>query len=156
MRNRTLIRPEFHAEGWGLCVANVVAFPVKSRQRQLILIVNDDLTLRTVLSEHLRERGFDTVVVTAACDAIKMLKLGIPVGLVFFDLRSEIEGYGIAHWMSVNSPEVPLILAHEHLGEMAVAARLAGAEICSKPYNADAAAKKIRTFLNCVRSYDNR
>jgi DNA-binding NtrC family response regulator len=137
-------------------MADVVAFPLKSKQRQLILIVSDELVTQTMLSERLRENGFQTAGLSNPTDAFRLLKLRVPIDLVFFDLRSALEGYGVAHWMLVNSPETPLILAHEQAGEMAVAAQLCGAEICSTPHDADAVVKKIGAFLRCVRAYDRR
>jgi DNA-binding NtrC family response regulator len=73
------------------------------------------------------------------------------VDLVFSDVRmpGPMDGCGLARWIVENKPELPVILATGDLGKANAAAGLSGIETFAKPYDFDAAVRKIRDTIAC-------
>ena len=130
-------------------MADVVPFPVDHGDRQVILIVDDELVILGFLSEHLRDCGFAPLTVSSADEAIRLIRLGVAIDLVFSDVRmpGELDGYGLARWISDNRPNIPVILVSGDLGKANAAAQLCNIETMAKPYDFDAIVKKFRATI---------
>ena len=127
-------------------MADVVPFPVDHGDRHVILIVDDELVILGFLSEHLRDCGFVPLTASSADEAIRLIRLGMAIDLVFSDVRmpGELDGYGLARWMSENCPNIPVILVSGDSGNANAAAQLCNIETMAKPYDFDAIVKKFR------------
>lgn len=55
--------------------------------QQHVLIVEDEVLIRAPLAEHLREAGFNVIEANTADEAWSCLQTGMPVDLVFSDIR---------------------------------------------------------------------
>jgi DNA-binding NtrC family response regulator len=130
-------------------VADLITFPVEYGQRHIVLIVDDEPAIRAVLGEYLRECGFVTVVAADAADAIRKIKMGVAIDLVFSDVRmpGDLDGYGLAHWIMDNRPDLPVILATGDVGKATALAQLGTVETLAKPYDFNVAAKTIRETI---------
>ncbi len=78
----------------------------------VILVVEDTEELRSCVAEYFRIVGFDVVATENAGDALAAIDSGIHVDLVFTDINmpGAMDGVGLAHWLSVNRPSLPIIL----------------------------------------------
>jgi DNA-binding NtrC family response regulator len=146
--NRTT-PPALSAFERALTVAEVIPFPVEYSQRHTVLVVDDEPAIRGVLCEFLRECGFNSLSAENADQAMTLIAGGSAVDLVFSDVRmpGTMDGCGLARWILQNRPELPVILATGDLGKANAAAGLSGVETFAKPYDFDAAVRKIRDTI---------
>lgn len=135
--------------GWVVTVAEILPFPVETAQRHTVLVVDDEPAIRGIVCEFLKDSGFDPIGVESADRAIALISQGTQVSLVFSDVRmpGERDGYGLARWILEHRPDIPVILATGDLGKANAAAGLTGVETFAKPYDFDAAVKKIRDTI---------
>ena len=103
-----------------------------------ILIVEQDLLVRTPLAEYLREFGYLVLEASSAGDARTLLDDGSRrIDIVLAEVKSgEPSGFALASWVRTHLPNTQIVLA----GTIATAAEKAG-DICqegptlSKPYD---------------------
>jgi DNA-binding NtrC family response regulator len=143
-----VINPKF--SGVGIQVADIIPFPVEAaQQHHTVLVVDDEPAIRGVVCEFLRDCGLNPVAAEDADQAVALIERGLAVDLVFSDVRmpGKLDGYGLARWILENRPEIPVILVTGDLGKANAAAGLSGVETFAKPYDFDAAVKKIRDTI---------
>jgi DNA-binding NtrC family response regulator len=130
-------------------MADVVPFPIEYSQRYTVLVVDDEPAIRSVLCEFLAECGLNSLSAENADQAVAIIGSGKCVDLVFSDVRmpGRLDGCALARWILENKPELPVILATGDLGKANAAAGLSGVETFAKPYDFDAAVKKIRDTI---------
>jgi CheY-like chemotaxis protein len=115
----------------------------------VILVVEDTEELRTSVAEYFRIAGFDVVATENAGDALAAIDSGIHVDLVFTDINmpGAMDGVGLARWLSVNRPFLPIILTSgEARPELARAAP--HYRFLRKPYSLDALEHDIRQLVS--------
>lgn len=86
-------------------------------QRHRILIVEDEVLVLVDTADYLRSRGFEVTEATNADDAVRILKSGMAVSLVFTDIRmpGSLDGYGLADYMRVHHAETPVLTTSGHI-----------------------------------------
>ena len=115
-----------------------------------VLVVEDDVLVRTVLAAYLRECGFDVVEAGSADEAIRVLEAGIRVDIVFSDVNmpGSMDGFGLAQWLRRERPGLKIILT-TGAGRTAKEAD----ELCehgpilAKPYNHADLERRLRALL---------
>ena len=103
-----------------------------------ILIVEEDLLVRTPLAEYLRECGYRVLEASSTGDARALLEEGSrQVDIVLVEVKSgEPSGFALASWVRTHLPITQVVLA----GTIATATEKAG-DLCqegpalSKPYD---------------------
>jgi len=82
-----------------------------------ILIVDDDILVRFVSAEILREEGYRVLEAADASEALALLKTGQPVDLVLSDVRmpGSIDGLTLARTVKEMRPHLPVALVTSHL-----------------------------------------
>jgi DNA-binding NtrC family response regulator len=123
-----------------------------------ILIVEEDLFVRTPLAEYLRGCGYLVLEASSASDARTLLKEGSRrVDIVLAEVKSgEASGFALASWVRTRLPDTQVVLA----GTIATATKRAG-EICqegpalSKPYDHRLVLDYIQRLL-AVRDRNDR
>ncbi len=130
-------------------MAEVIPFPLEYNQQHTVLVVDDEPAIRGVLCEFLRDCGLNPVSAENSDQAVEIIKARTDIDLVFSDVRmpGRLDGCGLARWILENRPELPVILATGDLGKANAAAGLSGIETFAKPYDFDAAVKKIRDTI---------
>ena len=128
-------------------------FPVAPPARlPTILVVEDEPLQRLVITDFLKECGFDILESANAAEAIEVLtKQTGQIDLVFSDVQmpGEIDGFGLAKWIRENRPGTPVVLASGCTGKAELARDLcAGEHFFPKPFDMDEVAAKIRETLN--------
>jgi DNA-binding NtrC family response regulator len=115
----------------------------------VILLVEDTEDLRSSVAEYFRIVGFDVVATENAGDALAAIDSGIHVDLVFTDINmpGAIDGVGLARWLSVNRPFMPIILTSgEPRPELERSAP--NYRFVRKPYSLDAVEHDIRQLVS--------
>src|SRR5260221_8144756 len=116
----------------------------------VVLVVEDDVLVRTVVAAYLRECGFDVVEAGSADEAIRVLQADIGVDIVFSDVNmpGSMDGFGLAQWLRRERPALKIILT----SGAARTAKEAG-DLCehgpmlAKPYDHAELERHILTLL---------
>jgi CheY-like chemotaxis protein len=131
--------------------ADGVTFSDPQDRAPTILIVDDEVLLRLVLSDFLKECGFEIVEAGSAAEAVEIIEQGVvKIDLVFSDIRmpGEMDGLGLAKWVRENRSDLPVFLASGDIGKTNIARELCAEEpFFTKPYDLDAVVSKMRDAL---------
>jgi two-component system, response regulator PdtaR len=113
----------------------------------IVLIVEDDIVIRSPLAEYLRAAGYSIVQAANAAEAVALFAAGVPIDVVFSDIRmpGSMDGLGLARWIRQHHPEVRVALTSGN-GNGARAARVAKFYL-PKPYQAAEVAARIGQLL---------
>jgi DNA-binding NtrC family response regulator len=116
-----------------------------------VLVVEDEVLIRLFISAYLRDCGFRVIEAAHADEALVVLQEpGVTVDIVMSDVEMprSMDGFGLARWLRVNKPGLPVIL----VGSAARAAT-AAADLCesgpisAKPYDPQILLDQIRRHL---------
>jgi CheY-like chemotaxis protein len=118
---------------------------------EVVLVVEDEILVRYVISDYLRECGYKVIEASSAEEALQILqKASVRVDIILSNVQlpGAIDGFALARWVRVNHSGVGVILA----GTVSRAAD-AAAELCeegpmlSKPYEPQAVVDRIKRLL---------
>jgi DNA-binding NtrC family response regulator len=90
-----------------------VPFPDHKERTPTLLIVDDEALIRVMVSDFLREYGFQVLEASNAAEAIEIIESSrVAIDLVFSDVRmpGELDGFGLSTWIRKNRPDLPVIL----------------------------------------------
>lgn len=80
--------------------------------KRVILIVEDEIIIRSVVAEHLRDANFTVIEAANAAEAIAVLSTQTGIDLVFSDITmpGEMDGLGLARWLQDRRAEIPVLM----------------------------------------------
>lgn len=111
-----------------------------------ILVVEDEILLRTVIAEYLRECGYRVLEALDGEEARALLRAPEPIRLVFSDVNMPgMDGITLGRWIDREYPDVKLVLASGDPRNAAAAARLGA--FLQKPYELDFVGALIKRVL---------
>jgi CheY-like chemotaxis protein len=78
-----------------------------------VLVVEDEVLVRLMICEELRERGLRVVEAVSADEAADVLRSSTDVDLIVSDIRmpGQLDGLALARHVDANHPGLPMILA---------------------------------------------
>jgi CheY-like chemotaxis protein len=119
-----------------------------ARARPCILVVEDELLIRTMVADELREEGYDAIEACDAGEALTVLQSLVRVDLVFSDVRmpGEVDGLGLMAIVRTSFPALPVILTSGHL-EADIALADGACRFLGKPYQFAALLGAVRHAL---------
>lgn len=84
-----------------------------------ILVVEDEVLIRLMISEYLREFGYTVVEARNAAEATRILRSDEPVQVVFSDVRmpGDMNGLALAKWIAHNRPEIGVVLTSAYVAQ---------------------------------------
>jgi len=115
-----------------------------------VLIIDDDVTLCTVLTEELNEIGFTAQFATGADDAFQLLEKGVEFDLILLDLKMpEKDGFYVLRTLRQKGVKVKVIVltAYADVKSAIESARLGASDFISKPYDLDELIVTMRKVL---------
>jgi CheY-like chemotaxis protein len=100
---------------------------------QIILVVEDEVLIRMLMAEILRDKGYQVVEAACGDEGIAILLSGQVVDLIITDVRmpGQIDGVALATYSKTANPVRPVVITSTHLP--ATDAAIAD-EFISKPY----------------------
>jgi CheY-like chemotaxis protein len=115
-----------------------------------ILVVEDEILVRTVIAAYLRDCGFDVVEAGNAEEAVRVLEASIRVDIVFSDVNmpGRLDGFGLVQWLRRERPGLKIILTSGAAQAVKDASDLcAHVPILAKPYDYAELARQLRALL---------
>ena len=81
-------------------------------QAQTVLIIVDEIFVRSALCDFLRTCGMHVIEAANAAEAIRVLASGTDIDLLFSDVQMPgfIDGVGLAQWVALEQPSIKIIL----------------------------------------------
>jgi two-component system, response regulator PdtaR len=118
-----------------------------ARSDATILIAEDDAILRTVVAEQFREEGYSVVETSNAEEVLLVLRTGIPVDLLFTDVRmpGTLDGIALARLLRAEFPDVKVVIASGNVAATEVGTTIDG--FISKPYHVSQLLEHIKSLL---------
>lgn len=121
-----------------------------SEDPEVILVVEDEILIRMVIADYLRDCGYKVIEAGSGDEALVLLqKKDISIDIVFSDIEmpGETDGFALSQWLRQHRPETQVLLA----GSPAKAAE-AAEDLCDdgtlpKPYDHKVALDRIRRLL---------
>jgi DNA-binding NtrC family response regulator len=106
--------------------------------RKCILIVEDELLIRLMLSDGLRDKGYNVIEACNADEALTILQTAVP-DILISDVRmpGTIDGLGLLRVVRETLATLPVVLTSGHLSE-ATASAEGAARFFPKPYSMEA------------------
>jgi CheY-like chemotaxis protein len=116
-----------------------------------VLVVDDEVLIRLVICDYLRECGYRVIEAANAEEALLVLeKSDLRVDVVFSDIEmpGDMDGFGLSRWVRDNRPELHMILAGTVPRAVNAAANLCeeGPHL-AKPYEPQQVVDWIRQLL---------
>lgn len=121
---------------------------------QTILVVEDEVLIRSTVAEFLREAGYRVSEAMNVAEAKVVLSAGTAIDLVFSDVTMPGEnGFALAGWIRQHHPHV-LVLLTSGFADVARAGRgrFADIPLLPKPYLPDRVLEQIRKLLGQAES----
>lgn len=121
---------------------------------QTILVVDDEVLVRLVIAEYLRDCGYRVHEAASAEEAVIVLDTpDTAIDLVFSDvvLPGTMDGFGLAQWIRANHPHVQVVLTSGVARSAKLAASLCeSGPMMRKPYEPQHVVDRIRQLLAAV------
>lgn len=118
--------------------------------RETVLVVEDEVYVRMVVSEYLRGCGYKVIEAANADEALTVLRNPeIPVDIVFSDIEmpGTMDGFALSQWIRANRPGLDVILAGSVVRAVGAATELCDEGPLPKPYEPRAAADRIHRLI---------
>jgi DNA-binding NtrC family response regulator len=126
-------------------------FPDPKERCPAVLVVEDEVLIRLVIADYLRECGFKVYEAATALEAIEVLESDqASIDLVFTDIRlpGEINGFALGQWVRANRPGLPVILTSGDSKKSDAAKELCENEpFFAKPYDVELVVARIRSTI---------
>ena len=118
-------------------------------RRRIVLVVEDEILIRTAVADHLRDAGYIVVEAASASEAIGVFQSGEPVDIVFSDIQmpGPKDGLALARWVVEHHPEVPVLLTSGNSNSLIAADFISKDAFFSKPYPLEGVASYIRQLF---------
>jgi DNA-binding NtrC family response regulator len=104
--------------------------------RCCILVVEDELLIRLILSDELRDANYDVIEACNADEALAVLKSLVRVDLIISDVRmpGPLDGMGLLAIVRETLPALPVIITSGHL-DPSLAKADGATQFLAKPYS---------------------
>jgi CheY-like chemotaxis protein len=123
-------------------------------KRATILVVEDEVLVRLMLADELRDKGYIVVEAASGDEAVSVLRGGVQADLMVTDVRmpGSIDGVAVARFVRGEYPDVKIIIVSGHM--TATEASGAADEYLSKPYDLKMLIKNIKRLLEMSKGLD--
>lgn len=122
----------------------------QDRAPQTILVVEDEVLIRLEVCDYLRDCGYQVVEAATADEALAILGSDVRVDLVFSDVQmpGRLDGFGLAHWIRANRPELKVLLTSGLVRTSELAAELCDyGPLMDKPFSRQALLRRLQSLL---------
>jgi CheY-like chemotaxis protein len=116
--------------------------------RKCILVVEDELLIRIMVSDELRDAGYDVIEACSADEAVTILTSPVRIDLIVSDVRmpGSLDGLGLLSVARERFPALPVIITSGHL-EPAEAITKGANQFVPKPFPVEWVLKAVQDEL---------
>jgi DNA-binding NtrC family response regulator len=116
--------------------------------RKRILLVEDELLIRLLVGDELRNAGYDVIEAANANEALTVLRSLVRVDLIISDVRmpGSLDGLGLLAIVRETFPTLPVIITSGHL-ESRLPIADGAARFLAKPFAMDAVVSAVQMEL---------
>ena len=128
--------------------------PASSAIGETVLVVEDEVLLRLVVAEYLRDCGFKVIEAARrrrGGDGAQAAGLAIDVLFSDIEMPGSMDGFALAQWTRANRPGLEVILTGSVPRAVNAAANLCEEGPMPKPYEPQSVHDRIRRLLAAVR-----
>jgi len=118
-----------------------------------ILVVEDEVLIRLMITEYLREFGYTVLEARNGDEAAKLLDGEGSIDVVFSDVRmpGRIDGLALAKWIARNRPEIGVLLTSAYVAPADLAdSGSAVSGLLRKPYTPGEVLSRIRDLTSAA------
>jgi CheY-like chemotaxis protein len=118
-----------------------------------ILVVEDEVLIRLMIAEYLREFGYTVLEARNGDEAARLLHGGDQVDVVFSDVRmpGRIDGLALAKWIARNRPQIGVLLTSAYVAPADLAdSGAAVSGLVRKPYAPGEVLHRVRELTGEV------
>jgi CheY-like chemotaxis protein len=136
-----------------MCTVAQSMDPDVLKRKRVVLVVEDDVLIRLVTAEYLRDAGFTVVEASDSHDAIAIFGSQTVIDLVFSDINmpGDMDGHSLANWLLMFRPPVPVILTSGAMTPL-FSSDQKRRRFMRKPYALIEVEQQIRELLDWPRS----
>jgi CheY-like chemotaxis protein len=122
-----------------------------SGPEEIVLVVDDEVLVRTAIAEYLRDCGYRVLESASAAEAITVLQdseVRVDIVLSAVEMPGPMDGFGLSRWVREHRPDVDLVLAGTPARAAASAAELCdNGPMLSRPYEPQLVLDRIKRML---------
>ncbi len=121
-----------------------------NKSTETILVVEDEVLVRLVISEYLRDCGYRVIEAANADEALVVLQQterSIEVVFTDIEMPGTMDGFGLAQWIRSNRPGLHVVLAGSVGRAVQAATDLCQSGSVPKPYEPHTVHDRIRRLL---------
>jgi two-component system, response regulator PdtaR len=98
---------------WGTMIAQRAPRSEQGKVRSTILLVEDEVVVRMMITDQLREAGYSVIEAVNAHEATEVLRSSANIEVVISDIQmpGSMDGIGLARMIRSEYPEIKIILA---------------------------------------------
>lgn len=113
-----------------------------------ILVVEDELLIRCLISEIMRDAGYTVIEAANGDEALEIVRSDISLDLVFSDVKmpGSVDGLGLLEAVKSSRPQIPVLITSGHC-DPTLALDGGAAHFVRKPYDLNAVVELIRDEL---------
>jgi len=118
--------------------------------QETVLVVEDEVYVRMIISEYLRGCGYKVIEAANADEALIVLQAhDIPVDVVFSDIEmpGSMDGFALAQWVRTHRPGLEVMLAGSVKRAVSAATELCDEGTLPKPYEPQIVSDRIRRLI---------
>jgi CheY-like chemotaxis protein len=118
-----------------------------------ILVVEDEVLIRMLVADELRDADYDVVEAGSADEALELLGTLAPVDLIISDVRmpGSIDGLGLLAAVKAKCPKMPFIVTSGHI-EPSLAIQKGADHFLPKPYSTHVVLSAVHDELSARQS----
>lgn len=134
-----------------MSTASTSLTPQATTPAPTVLVVEDEVLIRLVIADYLRECGYRVHEAANAAEAVAVLESGTTsINIVFSDVQmpGDMDGFGLARWVRAHRPNVRVILTSSVERSADIAATLCEAgPLLEKPYEPQGVVDRIHQLI---------
>ena len=113
-----------------------------------ILVVEDELLIRCLISEIMRDAGYTVIEAANGDEALEIVRSDISLDLVFSDVKmpGSVDGLGLLEAVKRSRPQIPVLITSGHC-DPTLALDGGAAHFVRKPYDLNAVVELVRDEL---------
>ena len=128
--------------------------PAVRQRPDTVLVVEDEVFTRMVISDYLRGCGFRVIEAANADEAVTLLRHDeIEIDVLFSDIEmpGSMDGFALSQWVRQNRPGIDVILTGTAPRAAEAASELCDSGHLPKPYEPHIAVDRIRRLIAARR-----